>query len=63
MSSITCVDICDVVYGQLCITCPKNEECHGPRDQDNLDHEKMITCLSSIPEESWKNAQQTLESH
>jgi len=61
MSNISCTDVCDVVYERLCLSCPQNEECHGPGDEDNLDHEKIIECLVSIPEESWKNTQHSLK--
>ena len=48
MSCTDCVDICDTVLESMCFQCNKCKECHGPMDEEYVNHEQMIECLAEL---------------
>ncbi len=41
----SCIDVCDNVYDIMCRPCPDCRLCHGPKEKDHVDHEKMLECM------------------
>ena len=45
--SVSCIDVCEVVYESMCEGCPHESECHP--DTDEHDDEQIIACLIRLP--------------